>query len=85
VRNTASGLESAAGDAALPNDGLKCSDSDFRMVRNRYGHGARRASPLHDEMTASLSDNLKAVLFEDATDVSSGKDAELTHAPLRSG
>lgn len=33
----------------------------------------------------ALTDDLKIVLFEDAADISDGKDAEFTHGPLRSG
>jgi hypothetical protein len=54
------------------------------MVRNGHCDGPGISHPLHDDVTASLSDYVKAVLFKDATDVSSGEDAELTHAPLRS-
>lgn len=55
------------------------------MVRNGYRHGSRIGSLLHDDVAASLPDDLEAVLFEDATDSSAREDAELTHAPLQSG
>jgi hypothetical protein len=36
-------------------------------------------------VASALTDDLKTVLFEDAADLSSGKDAKLTHGPIRSG
>jgi hypothetical protein len=80
-----SGLESAARDAALSDDGLQGADSDFGMIRNRDRYGSTIDTPLHDHMTASLPNELKAVLFKDAAQVPAGKDTELTHAPLQSG
>ncbi len=42
-------------------------------------------APLHHHVAAPLTNHLKSVLFQDAADVSSREDAQLTHAPLRSG
>lgn len=67
-----SGLEGAARDAALSDDGLQRADSDFGVVRNRDRYGSTVGTPLHDDVTASLSNDLETMLF---------KDAELTHAP----
>ena len=53
------------------------------MVWNGYCHRAKVASPLHDDMTSTLPNDLKTMLFKDVTDVSSGEDAKLTHVPLR--
>jgi hypothetical protein len=80
-----SGLESAARDAALSDDGLKCADSDFGMIWNGNGYGTTIGTSLHDDVTASLPDGLEAMLFKNAAHVPAGKNAELTHAPLQSG
>lgn len=80
-----SGLESAAGEAALSDDGLECADSDLRVVWNRHCHSPSVGSSLYDDVTAPLSDDLEAMLFEDAADLSAREDTELTHAPLQSG
>lgn len=71
-----SGLECAARDAALSHDGLQRADSDFDVVRNRDRCGSTIGTPLHDDVTASLSNDLETMLF---------KDAELTHAPRQNG
>ena len=55
------------------------------MVWNGYCHRAKVASPLHDDMTSTLPNDLKAMLFENVANVSSGEGAELTHVPLRIG
>jgi hypothetical protein len=54
------------------------------MIGNRHGYGAEIRSSLHDEVASTLTNNLKTVLFEDATRVSSGQDTQFTHGPLRS-
>ena len=78
-------FERGPGDAALPNDRLRGPDSDFWMIWGGNRHCAEVRAPLHHDMTATLTDHLKPVLFEDAADGSSGEDAEFTHAPLQSG
>jgi len=78
-------FESGASHTALPNDGLQSPDFDFGMIRNRHGDRAEVSPALHRDMASPLADHLKAVLLEDAADVSSGKDPELTHVLLRSG
>jgi hypothetical protein len=55
------------------------------MVRNGHGGRAGISSPLHHDVTATLSDHLESVSFEDAADVFPGENTELTHAPLQSG
>lgn len=80
-----SGLEGAARDAALSDDGLQRADSDFGVVRNRDRYGSTVGTPLHDDVTASLSNDLETMLFKDAAQVPAGKDAELTHAPRQNG
>jgi hypothetical protein len=80
----ASGLEGAAGDTALPNDGLKRSDSDFRMIRNGHSYGPSLGPSLHDDVTSALLDDSEAMLFENRTDLLAREDTELTHAPLQS-
>ena len=80
-----SGLEGAARDAALSDDGLQRADSDFGMVRNRDRYCSTISMPLHDYVTASLPNDLEAVLFKDAAHGLAGKDTEFTHAPLQSG
>ncbi len=55
------------------------------MIRNRDGHRAGERVPLHHHVAAALADHLESVLFQNATGVSPGEDAELTHAPLQSG
>ena len=61
------------------------SQSDRELDGNWNCGGAKVRSPLHHDMASALTDNLEIVLFEDTADVSSGKDAEFTHGPLRSG
>lgn len=80
-----SGLEGVARDAALSNDGLQGADSDFGMILNRGRYGSTIGTPLHDDMTPSLPDDLESMLFKNAAHVPAGKGAELTHAPLQSG
>lgn len=80
-----SGLESAARDTALSDDGLQRADSDFGMIRNWDCCGSTIDTPLHDHMTASLPNDLEAMLFKDAAHIQAGKDTELTHAPLQNG
>jgi hypothetical protein len=80
-----SGLKGVARDAALSDDGLQCADSDFGMIRNRDRYSSTIGTPLHDDVTPSLPDDLKSMLFKNAAHVPARKDAELTHAPLQSG
>ena len=80
-----SGLESAARDTTLSDDGLQRADSDFGMIRNWDCYSSTIGTPLHDHVTASLPNDLEAMLFKDAAHVPAGKDAELTHAPLQNG
>lgn len=69
----------------MPNDGLQRSDPKLRVIRNWDCDGTEIGTPLHHDVASALTDESKTVLFEDAADVSSGKDAEFTHGPLRSG
>ena len=69
----------------MPNDRLECADADFSMIRDGHRDGAGVGSPLQDDMTAALADDVKPMLFEDTADISPGEDAELTHAPLQNG
>ena len=62
-----------------------CADSDFGMVRNWDRYSSTIGTPLHDDVTASLPNDLEAMLFKDAAHVPAGKDTELTHASLRNG
>lgn len=78
-------FEDGAMDPTLPNDRLQRTDPQFMVIRNRNRHCAKIGSPLHDNVTPALADDMESVLFEDAAGVSSGKDAKLTHGPLRSG
>ena len=55
------------------------------MIRDGHRDGAGVGSPLQDDMTAALADDVKPMLFEDTADISPGEDAELTHAPLQNG
>ncbi len=80
-----SGLESVARDAALSDDGLQRADFDFGMIRNRDRYSSNIGTPLHDHVTASLPNDLEAMLFKNVAHVPAGKDTELTHAPLQSG
>lgn len=79
------GLESTARDAALSDDGLQRADSDFGMIRNWDRYGSTISTPLHDDVTASLPNNLEAMLFKNVAHVPARKDTELTHAPLQNG
>ena len=79
------GFECGTGDAALPNDRLQSSDSDFCMVWDGNRHCAEISLPLHHHVVSALPDHLETVLFENAEDFLSGEDAERTHAPLQSG
>jgi hypothetical protein len=78
-------LEGGPSDSTLSNDGLQRSNFQFGMIRDWNGYGAEFSLPLHDNVTSALADNLKPMLFEDSTSLSSRQDAEFTHGPLRSG
>ena len=78
-------FESGADHTALPNDGLQRPNFEFCMIRNWHGHCAEVSPALHHNMASSLANHLKTVLLENAADVSSGKDPELTHVLLQSG
>jgi hypothetical protein len=77
-------LEGDTRDAALANDGLKRSDSDFRMIGDGYGDRVVVFPSLHDDMTSASPNDLESMLLKDAAYVLAGKNTELTHAPLRS-
>ena len=79
-----SGLEFRAGDAALPNDRKECADGEFRVIRNRDCDRPRVGSMLHHHMTAAPPDFAEAVFFKDPAGISTGKNSQFTHAPLRS-
>ena len=55
------------------------------MIGNGDCHCAEIGLPLHDDVASASTDFLKTVLFEDTADISSRKDAKLTHEPLQSG
>lgn len=59
-----SGLEGAARDAALWDDGLQRADSDSDVIRNRDRYGSTIGTPLQDDVTASLPNGLEAVLHQ---------------------
>ena len=80
----ASGLEFCAGDAALPDDRKECADGELRVVRNRNCDGPGVGSTLHHHMTAASPDLAKAVFFKNLAGISTGKNTQFTHAPLRS-
>ena len=77
-------LKFCAGDAALPDDRKECADGELRVVRNRDCDGPCVGSMLHHHMTATSPDFAKAVFFKDPAGISTGKNAQFTHAPLRS-
>ena len=79
-----SGLEFRAGDAALPDDRKECADGDLRVIRNRDCDRPRVGSTLHHHMTAASPDLVEAVFFKNLAGDSAGKNAQFTHAPLRS-
>ena len=79
-----SGLEFCAGDVALPDDRKECADGEFRVIRNRDCDGPRIGSMLHHHMTAAPPDFAEAVFFKDPAGISTGKNSQFTHAPLRS-
>ena len=79
-----SGLEFCAGDAALPDDREECADGEFRVVGNRDRDRPCVGSTLHYHMTPSPPDFAKAVRFKNLAGISTGKNAQFTHAPLRS-
>ncbi|MDP3092112.1 MAG: hypothetical protein Q8N04_15670 [Nitrospira sp.] len=55
------------------------------MIWNGHCHRAGGGMPLHHHVATALADQMESVLLENATGVSSGEDAEFTHAPLQSG
>jgi hypothetical protein len=55
-------FERRADDAALTNDRLQRSDSEFRMVWYRDRNGAEIGVSLHDDVASSVADLLKTVL-----------------------
>lgn len=63
-------FQDGAMDPTLPNDRVQRTDPRFRAIRNRKRHCAKISSPLHDNVTPALANNVKAVLFEDAAGVS---------------
>lgn len=79
-----SGLEFCAGDAALPDDREECADGEFRVIRNRDCDRPCVGSMLHHHMTAAPPDFAEAVFFKDPAGISTGKNSQFTHAPLRS-
>ena len=79
-----SGLEFCAADAALPDDREECADGEFQVIRNRDCGRPCVGSTLHYHMTTASSDLAEAVLFKNLAGVSTGKNSQFTHAPLRS-
>lgn len=55
------------------------------MIRNGHRHRAGGSALLHHHVAAALADQMESVLFENATGVMPGENAESTHAPLQSG
>jgi hypothetical protein len=62
-------FECGPGDAALSDDRLQGSDPDFWVVWDGNRHCAKVRPSLHYDVTAAVSDFLKPVLLQDATDV----------------
>ena len=79
-----SGLEFCAGDAALPDDRKECADGELRVVRNRDCDRPCVGSTLHHHMTTASPDLAEAVFFKNSAGISTGKNSQFTHAPLRS-
>ena len=79
-----SGLEFRAGDAALPDDRKECADGELLVIWNRDCDRPCVGSTLHHHMAAALPDLVEAVFFKNLAGVSAGKNAQFTHAPLRS-
>ena len=77
-------LKFCAGNAALPDDRKECADGEFRVVRNWDCNCPCVSSTLHHHMTAASPDFAKAVFFKNLAGISAGKNAQFTHAPLRS-
>jgi len=75
-----SGLESTARDTALSDDGLQRADPDFGMIRNWDCYGSTVGTPLHDDVTASLPNDLEAMLFKDAAHV---RPERIRNLPMR--
>ena len=79
-----SGLEFCAGDAALSDDRKECADGEFRVIRNGDCDRPCVGSTLHHHMTAASSNLVEAVFLKNLAGISTGKNAQFTHAPLRS-
>src|SRR5208337_2682060 len=71
-------LKLAAGYARLPNDRLQRADPNLRMIRHRHGYCCVRKFFLHDNMTATLSDDSEPMPRKDIADFLPGKDPQLT-------
>lgn len=78
-----SGLEFCAGDAALPDDRKEGADGEFRVIRNWDCDRTCVGSTLHHHMTAAAPNFSEAVLFKNPAGISTGKNVQFTHAPLR--
>jgi hypothetical protein len=78
-----SGLEFCAGDAALSDDRKECAGGELWMVRNWDCDCPCVGSTLHHHMTAASPDLAKAVFFKGPAGISTGKNSQFTHAPLR--
>lgn len=71
-------LELALGYTGLADDGLKCAYAQLGMAWNRDGERGIGESFLHDDVAAALAHFEESVTGENAADLFSGEDAELT-------
>ena len=78
-------FEKVPREPGLPDDAGQSSGFELRMIRDWYRRRRVALALLHDDVASASTDFLKTVLFEDTADISSRKDAKLTHEPLQSG
>lgn len=71
-------LELAPGHAGLTDDGLKCTRTQFGMVRDWHGERCIRESLLHHDMTSALTHLKETVACKDGADLFAGKGEKLT-------
>ena len=62
----------------------ECANGEFRVVRNRDCDRPCVGSTLHHHMTTASPDLAEAVFFKNSAGISTGKNSQFTHAPLRS-
>ncbi len=78
-------LEFGPGHSRLTNDGLKCADPQFRVVRNGYGACRTRKLLLHHDMTSAPARLEKPVANENGADLFPGKNTEPSQQQLPRG